>query len=108
MKMDCRQIEELMMDYLYQELDADKMAAYRAHLGGCAGCEALLGGYQRTREALRQLPALEPSAGITAKLLAEAAKRPVAAVEAKESDKGLWAWLTSWLQPLFLHPGFAA
>ena len=24
MKMDCRQIEELMMDYLYQELDADQ------------------------------------------------------------------------------------
>jgi anti-sigma factor RsiW len=49
MKMDCRQIEELMMEYLYQELDAAQTTAYRAHLGSCPQCAAQLSGYERTR-----------------------------------------------------------
>jgi anti-sigma factor RsiW len=116
MKMDCRQIEELMMDYLYQELDADQMTAYRAHLPTCATCAAMLAGYERTRQAVRALPELEPPESVTSRLLAEAARRPVAAAatvggvvaNAPVEGKSAWAWLTGWMQPIFAHPGFAA
>jgi anti-sigma factor RsiW len=123
MKMDCRQIEELMMDYLYQELDADQTSAYRAHLTTCASCGAQLAGYERTRLAVRELPDIEPPAEVTARLLQEAARRPVRALEpvgaaatigargvaaASMEGKGAWAWLTGWMQPIFAHPGFAA
>jgi hypothetical protein len=123
MKMDCRQIEELMMDYLYQELDADQTSAYRAHLTTCASCGAQLAGYERTRLAVRELPDLEPPAEVTARLLQEAARRPVRAVEpvgaaatvgargvaaaAPVEGKGVWAWLSGWMQPILAHPGFA-
>jgi len=122
--MDCRQIEELMMEYLYQELDAAQSTAYRAHLSSCPQCAAQLAGYERTRQAVRSLPDMDPPAAVTARLLHEAAsRRPVQAVEAVAAGmtvgggrvvraagegKGAWAWLTGWMQPIFAHPGFAA
>lgn len=124
MKMDCRQIEELMMDYLYQELDAEQTSAYRTHLTTCASCGAQLAGYERTRLAVRELPDIEPPAEVTARLLQEAARRPVRAVEpvgaaatvgargvaaaSPVGGKSAWAWLSGWMQPIFAHPGFAA
>ena len=38
--MQCRDIDELMVDYLYQELDAARMTELEAHMHGCARCEA--------------------------------------------------------------------
>jgi anti-sigma factor RsiW len=124
MKMDCRQIEELMMEYLYQELDAAQTTAYRAHLSSCPQCAAQLAGYERTRQAVRLLPELDPPVGVTARLLHEAAqRRPVQAVAAgvgasglsaaaagkgQMGDRGWWGRVSDWLQPLFAHPGFVA
>jgi anti-sigma factor RsiW len=129
MTMDCRQIEELLMDYLYEELDTAQTDAYRAHLRGCQKCEALLAGYQRTRQAMRMLPDMEPPSSVTERLLAEAAaavKARAAApaavgaaatvggvpgvrpVEKKESEGGFFGWLAGVFRPVALHPAFAA
>ena len=36
--MDCRQVEDLLLDYLEQELDSAGSAAVEEHLQGCSAC----------------------------------------------------------------------
>ena len=100
--MQCRDIDDLMVDYLYQELDAARMAELEAHVHGCARCEAEIGRLQRTRMALRELPELEPSTAVSTRLLHEASKR------AKMGHGGLLGWLTQLFQPMFMHPAWTA
>ena len=103
--MQCRDIDELMVDFLYQELDAARMAEFEAHVQGCARCGAEIGSLQRTREALRSLPEVEPSPALSARLLHEASKRsPKAAGE----GGGLFGWLGKLFQPVAAHPAWAA
>lgn len=94
----CQQIDDLMMEYLYRELDDAQMKAYRAHLPGCPACAALLAGYERTRAVMQSVPAEEPPVAVSAKLLRAAAERP----------RGLWSRFAAWLSPLTAHPGVAA
>src|SRR4029078_12875794 len=42
--------------YFDGELDANEAASLEQHLGGCAGCQALLADLERTREAGRREP----------------------------------------------------
>lgn len=103
--MQCRDIDELMMDFLYQELDASRAAAFQSHVGGCSRCNAELASLQRTRTAVRALPELDPPAAVTARLMHEAAKR---APRPAEERGGLLGWLGALWRPVAMHPAFAA
>lgn len=107
--MECRNIDELMMEYLYRELDTSKTDAFKQHVDGCKRCTSELASLQATRQALRALPELEPGPDITSRLLAEASRRtPAVTAVGEGEEKGFLAWIAAWLRPVMLHPGFAA
>src|SRR5687768_2755550 len=104
--MQCKDIDELMVDFLYQELDDDKMQAWNAHVGACAACGTEMNSLQRTRQALRALPELEPSQAVSTRLLNEAGKR--AARSKAVEGGGLLDWLHRLVGPIMAHPAWAA
>ncbi len=55
--------------YLEGELPAAEARAFREHLAGCPGCAAELVLYQRVFEMLDEAPLLEPSPGLTERVL---------------------------------------
>jgi len=101
--MQCRDIDELMVEYLYQELDPVRAAEFEAHVQTCARCGAELGSLQRTRQALRALPDAEPPPALSARLLHEASRRAP-----NPEGSGLFAWLGRLFQPILAHPALAA
>ena len=44
----CRELVELVTDYLEDALDADDRARFEAHVSGCQGCRAYLGQMRAT------------------------------------------------------------
>jgi hypothetical protein len=102
--MQCRDIDELMVDFLYQELDDGQAEGFRAHVDGCARCGAELRGLQQMRETLRALPDDEPSPAVSTLLLHEAGKR---ARKAEEQGSVL-AFLSRFFAPVLAHPAWAA
>jgi putative zinc finger protein len=103
--MQCREIDELMVDFLYQELDATQADAFHSHVDGCPRCGAELRSMQRTRQALRALPELEPSPAVSARLLHEASRRKP---RAEEQGGGILGWFQRFIAPIMAHPGLAA
>lgn len=108
-------MDELMMDWLYEELDPARSARVAEHAGGCARCSAELAALRRTREAFRDMPDLEPPPALSAILLHEAARRApsaeagaVVVAVPSDGDTGLWARIAAWLRPLALHPAATA
>ena len=101
----CHDIDELMMDHLYGELEGARAEEFGAHVAECARCQGELEGFAKTRSAFRGLGMMTPSPGVTARLLVEAAKR---APKGKKAEGGVWEWLAGLLRPLALHPGLAA
>lgn len=116
--LECNEIDGLMMDWLYNELDPASAARVADHVEACDRCTAEAGAIRRTREAFRSLSDAEPPAAVSAILLHEAARRaPAAAAEAHarpavpdspSSSGSLGERLRAWLRPLFLHPAAAA
>jgi anti-sigma factor RsiW len=53
--MTCREVVELMTDYLEGALSASDQARFEEHIGGCAGCTAYL---EQLRVSVRVLGAL--------------------------------------------------
>jgi hypothetical protein len=100
--MQCRDIDENMVDFLYQELDATKAAEFQAHVDGCARCGTEVTSLTRTRQALHALPEAEPSPAVTTRLLHEAAKR------AAPAGGGILDFFSRLLKPVMLHPAWAA
>jgi hypothetical protein len=82
-RMECTQIDDLLMDYLYQELAPEQMDEFRAHLDSCVRCAREVQSFQGVREKVRELPVLEPPKGLTAQLLHQAA----------EAKKPAFPWL---------------
>jgi hypothetical protein len=103
---ECTRIDELMMEYLYRELDASAAAQFRSHVDGCTRCSTELAGLERTRQAIRSLPEADPPPSVTALLLHEAAKR--SSRDEGAEKKGVWAWLMGVFQPIGAHPALAA
>lgn len=101
--MQCRDIDELMVEYLYQELDPARAAEFETHVQTCARCGAELGSLQRTRQALRALPEAEPPPALSARLLHEAGRRAP-----NREGSGFFAWLGRLFQPIVAHPAWAA
>ena len=111
--LDCSKIDELMMDWLYQELDDSSSARVAEHVQGCARCSAEASALQRTRAAFRDLSPVEPPTAVSAILLHEAARRApavavAAAPRAADAEGGFWARVRSWFRPIMLHPAAAA
>ena len=53
--MTCRQVVELMTDYLEGSLSAADRARFEEHIAGCDGCRAYLAQLATTRRVLRTL-----------------------------------------------------
>jgi anti-sigma factor RsiW len=53
--MTCRQVVELMTDYLEGALSAVDRARFEEHIAGCDGCRAYLAQLSTTRRVLRKL-----------------------------------------------------
>lgn len=110
--LDCSKIDELMMDWLYQELDESSSARVAEHVQGCARCTAEASALQRTRAAFRDLSPVDPPVAVSAILLHEAARRAPAVAAAAQprmgDESGFWARVRAWLRPIALHPAAAA
>lgn len=73
--MDCDACNNLLLDYLYEELDEAGASAMRQHLQGCSACTEALDRLALGRRAARSLPILDapaPSAALLAAIHAEA------------------------------------
>ena len=103
--MNCAQIKEQLVDFLYDELPTGLRAAFAEHLRGCPGCSAEVATYQRTlgqaRAALVGPLLQEPPARVRLAVL-EAA-RTAARSARKAEGPGFFArfWRTPWLLPAF-------
>ena len=53
--MTCRQVVELMTDYLEGALSETDRARFEEHIAGCDGCRAYLAQLSTTRKVLRKL-----------------------------------------------------
>jgi len=108
----CRDIDALMMDWLYQELEPSQAGPFDDHVAGCPRCQGELEAMKRTRAALRDLPEAEPPASITAILMHEAARKAPTAVAVEPAGgggrRGLFGWLSGLFMPISQHPAAAA
>ena len=66
----CRELVELVTEYLEDRLPPDDRARFDAHLAGCDACRAFLDQYRQTIKALGRLPEESLSAEARATLLA--------------------------------------
>jgi anti-sigma factor RsiW len=69
--MTCREVVELMTDYLEGALSAIERARFEAHIAGCDGCTAYLAQLQTARKIMGRL-ADEPVPAVVEKELLEA------------------------------------
>jgi anti-sigma factor RsiW len=109
--MNCAQVKEQLVDFLYEEMPAETRASFAEHLRGCPACSADLASYQRTlgqaRAALGGPLAQEPPARVHLAVLAAAqaaAAKPAPAKRSARTDEpGFFARLmrTPWLLPAF-------
>jgi anti-sigma factor RsiW len=74
--MTCRELSELLFDFLAGELDAEMCQHIRAHLDACPPCVTYIETYQITVRLSRQLPAVEMPLELL-KRLQEAVKKPL-------------------------------
>lgn len=70
--MNCRRIDELLLDYLYGELPPDDTEAVRAHLADCPRCAEQTAELARVRHVLARLPEPGPSKMTVNRVLAQA------------------------------------
>jgi anti-sigma factor RsiW len=71
LEMTCRQVVELMTDYLEGTLSAAERARFEEHIAGCDGCRSYLAQLRTTRKVLGRL-AHEPVPASVEKELLEA------------------------------------
>src|SRR5712692_4821127 len=96
--MNCKEFEESLPLYLYQELPGELEAALDAHSASCEPCSVRLEKARGVHELLTQRPAAEPSSA----LLAECRKELSQALD-RELATGWWQGLLSeWFS--FLPP----
>jgi anti-sigma factor RsiW len=103
----CRDIDALMMDWLYGELEPQKAQSFSSHLEDCSRCHTELAAFERTRELVGGLPTEEPPSAVSAMLIREAALAAPTAATSNASEGGFIAWLRGLFQPL-QHPALAA
>ena len=75
MQIECKTIDERLLDYLYEEIEPSEKEALKTHIEGCARCKAELGAFGRVRKAVASDVALvEPPSSASAKILFQAAQ----------------------------------
>jgi len=67
--MTCRQVVELMTDYLEGALSPEERSRFEEHIAGCDGCTAYLAQLRRTKEILGRSAAEPVPPAIQAELL---------------------------------------
>lgn len=67
--MSCRQLSELITDYLEGKLGFGERLRFQLHLGICRHCRAYLSQLEKTSAALGALPAEPPPPEVEAELL---------------------------------------
>lgn len=67
--MSCRQLAELITEYLEGKLGFGERVRFQLHLGMCKHCRAYLSQLKKTSSALEALPVEPPSAEVEAELL---------------------------------------
>jgi anti-sigma factor RsiW len=115
--MNCAQVKEQLVDFLYEEMPEEARASFAEHLHGCPACRADLASYKRTlgqaRAALGGPLAQEPPARVHLAVLAAAKAASASSTPAKRSaraeDPGFFTRLmrTPWLLPAFGAAGIA-
>jgi hypothetical protein len=100
--MDCKRANELLMEYLYQELEPTQMDQFESHLKGCSACTGELAGYESTRQVMRQLPEVEPSPQLNERLMQQAA----AAIRPQRPS--FFDRLREGMRVMVLHPAMTA
>jgi len=100
--MDCSRIDELLVDYLYQELEPAQQERFEAHLQSCVRCSEEVASFDQTRGMMQELPEEDPPPRISAFLLTEAsqAHQPPA--------PGFWERLRQSLRLAAMHPAMTA
>src|SRR5258706_307841 len=74
MTLECKNIDEKLLDFLYEELPDGEREAFQTHVSGCARCQAELDSFGRVRSAAKSLALDEPPPAASAKLLYQAAQ----------------------------------
>jgi hypothetical protein len=114
--MNCAQVKDRLVDFLYDEMPADVRAAFTEHVRHCPTCSAEVAGYQKTldhaRTAMAGPLAQEPPMRVRLAVLEAAqaaAKAAPAPRSAKREELGFFARLlrTPWLLPAFGAAGIA-
>ncbi len=101
--MNCREFEENLPLFLYEELSGEQRAACEAHAAGCETCRAALARTRRLHEVLAERPAREPST----EFLMECRQSLDEALDREQHGWG--GLLRAWTAALRLRPasGFA-
>ena len=100
--MDCSRIDDLLVDYIYQELNPAQVELFEAHLQGCARCSQEVTAYESTRTMLQGLPEEDPPPQISALLLQEASRA------VQPADTGFWERLRLSMRAMVMHPAMTA
>ena len=104
----CNDIDGLMVDWLYGELDSASSAKVSGHVQACARCQSEQAAFSRTRELFSALPESEPPSALTAMLVREAALSAKLAPAPRETEgAGIADWFARLFRPL-MHPAAAA
>lgn len=70
--MTCDRLEEILIDYLYHELDSEETARFKDHLDGCASCAVRVRALGHVRELASKQPDPEPSKIVMNRIIAHA------------------------------------
>lgn len=95
--MDCKGIQDQLVDFLYGELDPPARQAFERHLLDCPDCAEQIAGYRDMLTLVRAQPREEPSSQVSERILHGA--RTALSVESEQKQasgkKAWWSWLAS-------------
>jgi tetratricopeptide (TPR) repeat protein len=70
--MDCKQTKELLMDYLYAELETESLRDFETHLDACTACRLEATGFSSVLSAVRSVEMEKPSDELSQRILHQA------------------------------------
>jgi hypothetical protein len=107
--MNCRDVDQLLCDYLDGELSREQQISFEQHIGQCSNCAQMLADSELALGFLRQAPAAEPPIELIADIIHDTigvrGTLPVLA-PVGGGDDARSGWLRPFFNP-FLQPRFA-
>jgi len=88
--MNCERATELWSSYCENEIDAGDRLELEGHLTGCRVCAEGLAAFQKTMQALKDLPPMEPSPSFDARLARALAEENLRESEPWHAKLGVW------------------